>query len=316
MAVQLEQVRGAGVGREVGLDRRASARTSAGPRRSGPARRWRRRSRPVRSALSGARASACRPSRSASAKSCRDIASEPRPASAAASRGASSTARSSSRLALVYQVGSPSSRAICSSAKARLSYAEGSRGAAASAAVKRSICDRVLSPGEGSGATSGAAAARSACVGSGLRRRAAVESNGDGDGGRGARDKGDERGNRLCNCVDHGLKGGERRGRERPRPRLVGHGVGSWWIASKPLWAIPVYGNWPMNGTSLRVTPWETPLVSLPSSAPASAFSSMSVALSASRRPFGKPALSPPRTPSGFGFADGGMLVFRRSISA
>ena len=166
-AVQLEQVRGAGVGRQVGLGRQHPLQHPRGPRRSDPARRWRPRSHPVRTRCRAPGRGRCRPSRSAPAKSCRDIASEPRPASAAASRGASSTARSSSRLALVYQVGSPSSRAICSSAKARLSYAEGSRGAAASAAVKRSICDRVLSPGEGSGATSGAAAARSACVGSG-----------------------------------------------------------------------------------------------------------------------------------------------------
>src|SRR5207237_1180258 len=56
-------------------------------------------------------------------------------------------------------------------------------------------------------------------------------------------------------------------------------------MAANPLWAMPRYGNEAWNGTSLRVTPWETPLVSFPSSAPASTFSSMSVTLSASLRP-------------------------------
>ena len=43
--------------------------------------------------------------------------------------------------------------------------------------------------------------------------------------------------------------------------------------------------------------------------------SATSVTSSPTLRPFGNPAMSPPSTPSGFGDADGGIAVLRRSIS-
>ena len=54
---------------------------------------------------------------------------------------------------------------------------------------------------------------------------------------------------------------------------------------------------------------------SSPRRKPAATRSSMSTTSSPSRRPFGKPALSPPMTPSGFSVSDGGMATLSRSIS-
>src|SRR4051794_22562306 len=88
-------------------------------------------------------------------------------------------------------------------------------------------------------------------------------------------------------------------------------------LESGPASGAARYGNEDRNGLSLRSTPspsgrW------LPTSSPPTTRSSMSTTSSASRRPFGKPAVSPAMTPNRFGFAAGGTprLIFSVSAAA
>src|SRR5262245_13552739 len=83
----------------------------------------------------------------------------------------------------------------------------------------------------------------------------------------------------------------------------------------------PRYGNTARYGTSLPSTPSPScaliPLLNpgVSGVAPAIARIAMSVTSSPTRRPLGKPAVSPPRTPKRLGFGDGGIATLSRSIS-
>src|SRR5579864_3897035 len=74
------------------------------------------------------------------------------------------------------------------------------------------------------------------------------------------------------------------------------------------------YGNVVWNGTSFASTPSPSVFL-LPVRAPSTTRSSISMTSSVSRRPFGKPALSPASTPRRLGVADGGIDMLSRSCS-
>src|SRR5215210_6304902 len=100
----------------------------------------------------------------------------------------------------------------------------------------------------------------------------------------------------------------------QPPPR---HGFCWPFALSNPLGGSFSYGNEPRLGTSFPSTP--SPRRSpagCPFSFPATARSAMSMTSSSSLRPFGKPAVSPARTPRRFGVAVGRIERFTRSMSA
>src|SRR6185437_11395253 len=87
-------------------------------------------------------------------------------------------------------------------------------------------------------------------------------------------------------------------------------------LLTAPTLGRATYGNDLLNGWSFASTasPAASAGTSLPvCAAPSSACSSMSTTSSVSRRPFGKPCVSPPSTPSRLGFAVG--LIDRLSLS-
>jgi hypothetical protein len=88
---------------------------------------------------------------------------------------------------------------------------------------------------------------------------------------------------------------------------------------SEPVCGSATYGNAEVKETSLLLTPSPRPSTApgWPGTrTPSSACSATSMTSSPRRRPFGKPATSPPTTPSRFGFAAGGTLTFSRRYSA
>src|SRR5262245_53585327 len=87
-------------------------------------------------------------------------------------------------------------------------------------------------------------------------------------------------------------------------------------LTSEPDQGSATYGNVPPNALSLALTSSPSGGIFAPSSLPSTTWSEISTTSSASRRPFGTPAVSPARTPSRLGSLLGGIEVLSRIISA